>query len=113
MRSIFAKQLMWLLSILAGVQLAGQAQSAKAARDSIEVRVVADIVVDKEGNISSVAITHNSCPNCSKTLKKSIEKEAARLIKEGPKMEPRRDKKGNAQTTYYRQPIVFKIAAEE
>ena len=89
------------------------ASSVSPARDSMEIWVVAALVVEKDGRISKVDIVENSCRKCDKRLKKSIEAEVLRIVRAAPRMEPRKDKHGNPQVTYYKQPIVFKIAPEE
>jgi hypothetical protein len=109
-----------LILLIAAVRHSGLAQAPTPARtdsvvtrDSLEVSVVAAIVVEKDGRISKVDIVESSCRKCSKSLKKSIEKEVLRIVRATPRMEPRKDKKGKPQVTYYKQPIVFKIASEE
>jgi hypothetical protein len=118
MRLLPIRRLLPLVLFLAAVHYSGRAQppvpdsSASPARDSMGVWVVAALVVEKDGRISKVDIVENSCRKCDKRLKKSIEAEVLRIVRAAPRMEPRKDKKGNPQVTYYKQPIVFKIASE-
>ena len=60
----------------------GAGSSVGPARDSMEIRVVAALVVEKDGRISKVDIVENSCRPCSKRLKKNIEAEVLRIIQQ-------------------------------
>ena len=91
----------------------GAGSSVGPARDSMEIRVVAALVVEKDGRISKVDIVENSCRPCSKRLKKNIEAEVLRIIQATSRMEPRKDKNGKPQVTYYKQPIIFKILPDD
>lgn len=86
-------------------------QYSPGFKDSIEVTVEARIVVEKNGNISSIHIIKTKC-DCDKKLKKQIESEVKKIISQNPPA-PGKDKRGKSIKSYFSQTIVFKLDAEE
>ena len=72
-----------------------------AAKKSIEGRVICQFTIKKDGSIDNIVVL--------KSIHKSLDEEAIRLIKNMPKWKPGKNYKGEVQDCKYMIPFSFKL----
>ena len=72
-----------------------------AAKKGIEGRVICQFTIKKDGSIDNIVVL--------KSIHKSLDEEAIRLIKNMPKWKPGKNNKGEVQDCKYTIPFSFKL----